>query len=49
MAAAVAGLAARGPVTVEGAEIIGESFPGFIDQMRDLGAALEVSPERALG
>lgn len=49
MAAAVTGLAARSPVTVEGAEIIGESFPGFIDQLQGLGAALEIGPEQGSG
>jgi 3-phosphoshikimate 1-carboxyvinyltransferase len=38
MAMLVAGLAAREPVTVEGAEMINESFPGFVDVLRTLGA-----------
>ena len=42
MALAVAGLAGRGPVTVEGAEIIDESFPGFTQTLRSLGARIEV-------
>ena len=40
MALSVAGLAAEGPVRVEGAEIIAESFPNFIEVMRSLGASL---------
>jgi 3-phosphoshikimate 1-carboxyvinyltransferase len=40
MALAVAGLAARAPVTVEGAEILAESFPDFVDTLRALGAEL---------
>lgn len=40
MALAVAGLAGRGPVTVEGAEIIDESFPGFVATLRGLGARI---------
>jgi 5-enolpyruvylshikimate-3-phosphate synthase len=38
MAMLVAGLAASGPVTVDGAEMIRESFPGFVDTLRALGA-----------
>ncbi len=38
MALAVAGLAAEGPTTVHGAEAIGDSFPGFVETMQDLGA-----------
>lgn len=38
MALAVAGLAARGPVTVQEAEIMAESFPGFADTLESLGA-----------
>jgi 3-phosphoshikimate 1-carboxyvinyltransferase len=41
MAMLVAGLAASGPVTVDGAEMINESFPGFIDTLRRLGAGIE--------
>jgi 3-phosphoshikimate 1-carboxyvinyltransferase len=40
MAMTVAGLAAQGPVTVEGAEIIAESYPGFTDTLESLGADL---------
>ena len=43
MAMAVAGLAARGPVTVEGAEIIDESFPGFVQSLRGLGARIAIN------
>jgi len=45
MALAVAGLAARSPVVVQGAEIITESFPGFIECLQSLGANLIVQPE----
>jgi 3-phosphoshikimate 1-carboxyvinyltransferase len=40
MAMLVAGLAGSGPVTVDGAEMIHESFPGFVDALRTLGAHL---------
>ncbi len=40
MAAAVAGLAARGPVEVEGMEAADVSFPGFLDTLRSLGARI---------
>jgi 3-phosphoshikimate 1-carboxyvinyltransferase len=40
MAMAVAGLAASGPVTIEGAEMINESFPGFVETLKGLGANL---------
>lgn len=42
MALTVLGLAAGRPVEVEGAEIIDESFPGFVAALRDLGAQIEV-------
>lgn len=42
MALAIAGLAARTPVTVQGAEIITESLPGFIQALQALGAQVEV-------
>jgi 3-phosphoshikimate 1-carboxyvinyltransferase len=38
MALAVAGLVADGPTTVHGAEVISDSFPGFVETMQDLGA-----------
>ena len=41
MAHLVLGLAAQGPVTVDGAQMISTSFPGFADLMRGLGAAIE--------
>ena len=43
MALAIAGLAARQPVNVNDAEIITESFPGFVDSLQSLGAQVEVS------
>ena len=42
MAFAVAGLAAQTPVELAGAEIIAESYPGFVDALRQLGADLEM-------
>ncbi len=45
MAMAVAGLAAQGPVTVNGAEMIHESFPGFVEQLRALGADVQMVAE----
>ena len=41
MSLAVAGLAARGPVIVHGAESVAESFPTFVTALRTLGATLE--------
>jgi 3-phosphoshikimate 1-carboxyvinyltransferase len=41
MALAVAGLVADGPTTVHGAEAIGDSFPGFVEAMRQLGADIK--------
>jgi len=40
MALAVAGLIAQGETIVEGAETIGDSFPGFVEVMRRLGARM---------
>ncbi|NIR59942.1 MAG: hypothetical protein GWO02_10645 [Gammaproteobacteria bacterium] len=44
LALAIAGLAAEEPVTIEGAEVIDESFPGFVGSLQSLGAVLH--PER---
>ncbi len=41
MALVVAGLVAEGETVVEGTESIDESFPGFVDLMRGLGAEIE--------
>ncbi|MFC7154564.1 3-phosphoshikimate 1-carboxyvinyltransferase [Halomarina halobia] len=41
MALSVAGLVAEGETTVEGAEHVDVSFPGFFDALRGLGAAVE--------
>ena len=41
MAFATLGLAAEGPVTVDGAEMIATSFPGFVSSMRLLGAEID--------
>lgn len=46
MAFLVCGLAAAGPVTIDDAEMIATSFPGFADLMRGLGADL-TETERA--
>ncbi|HEX9018229.1 MAG TPA: hypothetical protein VF806_03530, partial [Anaerolineaceae bacterium] len=48
MAMAVAGLAARAPVVVEGAEIIDESFPEFVATLKTLGAHLVEEPSQAI-
>jgi 3-phosphoshikimate 1-carboxyvinyltransferase len=42
MSFALAGLAADAPITVEGAEIISESFPDFAGTLRQLGANVRV-------
>jgi 5-enolpyruvylshikimate-3-phosphate synthase len=41
MSLSLAGLAAQSPVTVQGAEIVAESFPGFVETMRNLGATVD--------
>jgi 3-phosphoshikimate 1-carboxyvinyltransferase len=43
MALAVAALAARGPVVIDGIEAAEVSFPGFEDLLVGLGARIEVS------
>jgi len=40
MALAVAGLIAQGEVTIENAECVADSFPGFVGLMRSLGAKI---------
>ncbi len=45
MAAAIAGLAAKQPVTVQGAEIMAESYPQFSDTLRGLGAKLRTEAD----
>ncbi len=45
MTFAVAGLAASNPVTVHGAELIAESFPGFVEALQTLGAEVHVASE----
>jgi 3-phosphoshikimate 1-carboxyvinyltransferase len=42
----VMGLASRAPVTVDGAKMIGTSFPGFVELMASLGARI-AEPEHA--
>ncbi len=42
MAFSVAGLVARGETTVDGAESIPVSYPGFVEDMRSLGAKIEL-------
>ena len=41
MALAVAGLVADGPTTIHGAEAVNDSFPGFVETMRQLGADIK--------
>ncbi len=43
MAFAVAGLAAQSPLTVQGAEIIAQSFPSFAESLRSLGAPITLT------
>jgi 5-enolpyruvylshikimate-3-phosphate synthase len=40
---AVAGLAAREPVTIQDADITAESFPEFIPTLQELGAKLAIA------
>jgi 3-phosphoshikimate 1-carboxyvinyltransferase len=48
MALSIAALAARGPSTVYGAEVTGDSFPGFETTLQALGADVDVStPQHA--
>jgi 3-phosphoshikimate 1-carboxyvinyltransferase len=42
MALAVAGLAAHRPVTIQDAEIIADSFPGFVHAFQSLGASMSI-------
>ncbi len=41
MSLAVAGLAAAGPTLIEDAQELNESFPGFVETLRNLGAEIE--------
>ena len=43
MAFLVLGLGAQGPVSVDRAEMIATSFPGFVAAMRGIGARIEES------
>ena len=43
MALAVSGAGAQSPITVQNAEIIFESFPGFIEDLMALGVSVETS------
>jgi 3-phosphoshikimate 1-carboxyvinyltransferase len=45
MALAVAGLVAEGPVVVENAECVADSFPGFAELMREMGADICATPQ----
>ncbi len=45
MSMAVMGFGADSPVCVDGAEIIDESFPEFINCLRDLGASITIPEE----
>jgi 3-phosphoshikimate 1-carboxyvinyltransferase len=42
MAFTVAGLVAESAVTISGAEMIDESFPGFVNTLKSLGAGIRV-------
>src|SRR5262249_14886219 len=48
MAFAIAGVLAKGPVTVTGAREISTSYPGFVAALRELGAEVEEAGEDAL-
>lgn len=48
MAVTIAGLAAQDTVMVEGAEMISESFPGFVDVLRGLGADVSLDLEETI-
>jgi 3-phosphoshikimate 1-carboxyvinyltransferase len=41
MAAAVAALAAEGPVTIEGAECADKSYPGFFEDLKTIGGRID--------
>ena len=43
MALAVAGLVAKGPVEIQGAGILSESYPQFGQTLRDLGADINLN------
>ncbi len=43
MALALAGLSAKAPVSVDGVEVIGESFPEFVPALQHLGAHVEIT------
>lgn len=45
MALSLVGLASQGPVTVEGAGVIAESFPGFANALEALGAGIRLEGE----
>ena len=44
MALAVAGLVADGPTLVRDAEVVNDSFPGFVETMQSLGADIRWTP-----
>jgi 3-phosphoshikimate 1-carboxyvinyltransferase len=41
MSLAIAGLVATGRTVIEDAQELNESFPGFVEILRDLGADIE--------
>jgi 3-phosphoshikimate 1-carboxyvinyltransferase len=43
MALAVAGLIAEGEVIIENAECVDDSFPGFVERMRKIGAQVSTT------
>jgi 3-phosphoshikimate 1-carboxyvinyltransferase len=44
MAASLLGLVAEGESTIDGADAVDTSFPGFVDLMRSMGAPIEEEP-----
>jgi 3-phosphoshikimate 1-carboxyvinyltransferase len=45
MAAAIAGLNAKGPVTINGAEAVAKSYPDFFSHLSSLGAQCSIINE----
>jgi 3-phosphoshikimate 1-carboxyvinyltransferase len=41
MAAAIAATVCAGPVVIQGAQAVNKSYPGFFDDLRLLGGAVE--------
>ncbi len=45
MSAVILGLAAKAPVSIDDASMIATSYPGFFDDLRDLGAMFDDAPQ----